>query len=64
MSVSFSNMIFKRLLDILPGGLKILKQQMRILARLKTEHHYRNFSIRLPAEHLLPPFSIDAPNLR
>jgi FkbM family methyltransferase len=48
------NMLFRRLQVAASAGLKILKQATRNLLGLKTEHRYRNFSIRLPANHLLP----------
>jgi FkbM family methyltransferase len=54
MSRSSLNMLFRRLEIALSAGFKILKQGTRSLLGLKTEYHYRNFSIRLPADHLLP----------
>jgi FkbM family methyltransferase len=47
-------MLFRRLKIALPSGLKIFKQGTRSLFGLRTEYRYRNFSIRLPADHLLP----------
>jgi FkbM family methyltransferase len=51
---SFLNTLFGRLNIARSAGLKILKHETRRLLRLKTKHRYRNFSIRLPADHLLP----------
>lgn len=48
------NMLFRRLRISLPAGLKILKHGTRSLLGLKTKYRYRNFSIQLPADHLLP----------
>ncbi len=47
-------MFFRRLKISLSAGCKFLKQGTRSLLGLKTEYRYRNFSIRLPAGHLLP----------
>jgi FkbM family methyltransferase len=54
MSGGFLSMIGKRLKRELPGGLELLKRQTRILLGKTYEWHYRHFSIKLPAEHLLP----------
>jgi FkbM family methyltransferase len=54
MSNSFSNLLFRNLKIALRTGLRILRQGTRSLLGLKTEYRYRNFSIRLPADHLLP----------
>jgi FkbM family methyltransferase len=54
MSNSSLNLLYRRLKIALPPSLMILKQGARSLLGLKTEHRYRNFSIRLPADHLLP----------
>lgn len=48
------NMLRRRLKIARSAGLKFLKQGTRSLLGLKTEHRYRSFSIRLPADHLLP----------
>jgi FkbM family methyltransferase len=48
------NMLFRRSKIAASAVLKILKQATRNLLGLKTEYRYRNFSIRLPARHLLP----------
>jgi FkbM family methyltransferase len=47
-------MFFRRLKIALSAGLKILKLGTRSLLGLKTEYRCRNFSIRLPPDHLLP----------
>jgi len=47
-------MFFRRLKISLSADRKILKQGTRSLLGLRTEYRYRNFSIRLPADHLLP----------
>ena len=47
-------MFFGRLKISLSAGFKILKQGTRGILGLKTEYRYRSFSIRLPADHLLP----------
>ena len=54
MSNSFISLLFRHLKIALRTGLKMLKQGTRSLLGLKTEYRYRNFSIRLPADHLLP----------
>jgi FkbM family methyltransferase len=54
MSRSSLNTRFRRLRIAVSAGLKVLKQGTRSLLGLKTEYRYRNFSIRLPADHLLP----------
>jgi FkbM family methyltransferase len=54
MSNSFLNMLFRHLKIALRTGVKVLKQGTRVLLGLKTKYRYRNFSIRLPADHLLP----------
>jgi FkbM family methyltransferase len=54
MSNSLPNLLFRQLKIALRTGLKFLKQGTRSLLGLKTEYRYRSFSIRLPADHLLP----------
>src|ERR1700728_3258116 len=54
MSRSSLNMLFRRLRIASSVDLKILKQMTRSLLGLKTEYRYRNVSIQLPADHLLP----------
>jgi FkbM family methyltransferase len=54
MSRSSLNMLLRRLKITLSAGLKIFKQGSRSILGLKTQHRYRNFSIQLPADHLLP----------
>jgi FkbM family methyltransferase len=48
------NTRFQRLKITVSAGLKVLKRGTRSLLGLKTEYRFRNFSIRLPADHLLP----------
>jgi FkbM family methyltransferase len=54
MSNSFLSLLFRNLRISLRTSLKVLRQGTRSLLGLKTEYRYRNFSIRLPADHLLP----------
>jgi FkbM family methyltransferase len=54
MSNSSVNLLFRHFKNALRTGLKALKQEARSLLGLKHELRYRNFSIRLPADHLLP----------
>ncbi len=54
MSRSSLNTRFRRLKIAASAGLKVLKQRTRSLLGLKTEYRYGNFSLRLPANHLLP----------
>jgi FkbM family methyltransferase len=54
MSNSFINLPFRNLKIALRTGLRVLMQVTRSLLGLKTKYRYRNFFIRLPADHLLP----------
>jgi FkbM family methyltransferase len=54
MSNSFLNVLFRNLKIALRTGRRVLRQGTRSLLGLKTKYRYRNFSIRLPADHLLP----------
>src|SRR5258708_39473052 len=54
MSNSFLSLLFRNLKISLSASLRVLRQGTRSLLGLKTEYRYRNFSIRLPADHLLP----------
>jgi len=54
MSTSFIKMLFRRAKIVVPAVIKLAGLGLRDLLGLKTEYRYRNFSIRLPAGHLLP----------
>src|ERR1700723_972882 len=54
MSNSLINLMIRNSKIALRTGLRVLRQGVRSLLGMKTEYRYRNFSIRLPADHLLP----------
>ena len=54
MSNSFLKPLFRNLKTTLRTALRVLRQGTRSLLGLKTKYRYRNFSVRLPADHLLP----------
>lgn len=54
MSNSFLNLLLRNLKTSLRIALIVLRQGTRSILGVKSEYRYRNFSIRLPADHLLP----------
>lgn len=61
MSTNVINMLFRRAKAMAPLSLKLAGLGLRGLLGLKIECHYRRFSIRLPADHLLPFYRLMHP---